>query len=193
MDNNFGEIDVYQPCCTGYSVPFLFDNGKGEWELLVGSEFNELHHYTSIDNNLDGAFSLNSLNYGEIEEGSRIAAVGADLNADGRQDWVIGNERGGIALYRGEASMAISPEILTPASFQLWPNPGEDEFYLSWAAPISVEEVELYSLSGQSVWRHTPSPNATKTSIRPLDLPAGIYLLSVRSSEGIWHEKWVKQ
>ena len=97
-DNTFGGVDVMMECCTGYSVPFVWENKQGEYEMVVGSELGELHHYTNIDNNLSGTFTLETKQFGGVKEGSRLSPYAKDIDGDGKLEWVIGNGRGGFAL-----------------------------------------------------------------------------------------------
>jgi hypothetical protein len=107
------------------STPFLFRNSQGQWELLVGSQDGAIFHFGNIDGNLLGSFTVLSDSFGSIAEGTNTSPWGADLNSDGKPEWVIGNGRGGIAIYSAPDSLNTGfITSLGKTAIRLFPNPG---------------------------------------------------------------------
>jgi hypothetical protein len=87
--SNFGNVDVMKTNATvGYSAPVLFDV-NGSYELLVGSEQGYIYHYTNIDGNLSGSFTLADSMYQNIYEATRSVPTVADLDGDSKYDLII--------------------------------------------------------------------------------------------------------
>jgi len=180
VSDSLGHVDTEKPCCTGYSVPFMFDSA-GSYRLLVSSEaskqynFNEgwIWYYKNIDGNLSGHFSLVDSMYKNIWEGIRMTIAGKDINNDGLMDLVIGNYCGGVAIYMGDSTNVSVHEIdTTPFDFSLYPNPtsGNIGFY---NLPNSICSLTIYDLIGEKVFsdkilHHT-------SYVTHLDLPNGVY------------------
>lgn len=126
----FGGVHVKKKCCNGYSVPFFYDSA-GTYKLLVSSIANRnfpetgwIWHYTDIDANLTGNFTFIDSLYQNIWEGERMIVHGADINADGSMDLVIGNFAGGVTLYMGDSNPVSVPEHHPDlADFTIYPNP----------------------------------------------------------------------
>ncbi|MEM7655054.1 MAG: T9SS type A sorting domain-containing protein [Bacteroidota bacterium] len=192
VDDFFGEIDVLTDCCTGYSVPFVFENDQGQWELLVGTEFNELRHYPNLGD-LSGAFPLETLQFGDIQVGSRVAPQGADLNQDGKWDWAIGNERGGLALFQADLEMSAESAALPEAGIKLFPNPAEDYVTIQSMAGTSIQGVRLLTFSGQIMLEKKCLPFQSSAKLPLSDIPPGIYLIEAFHKEGTFVSKIIKR
>ncbi len=108
---------------NGYSVPFMWEDGSGNLQLLIGSEVGYINHYTNIENNLEGEFTLVDEIFGGIWEGTRAAACLYDLDNDGFQDILYGQIGGGLAFYNGLDTTIFVAEIPNDYSFSVFPNP----------------------------------------------------------------------
>ncbi|MDX1909600.1 MAG: FG-GAP-like repeat-containing protein [Bacteroidia bacterium] len=191
-DPAFGEVDVQPLCCTGFSVPFVFENENGAFELITGAENGELFHHTGIEGNLSGAFSLITSRFGDIRAGGRLSPAAADLNGDGLLDWVMGTRGGGLLLYTTAASLSVPAPVVSP---QLYPNPGRGYVSISLpgAAPLQIESLEITDLTGRrfSVSSHLTTPDACRLDTQYL-IP-GIYQISVRDQQGqLYRARWVR-
>jgi hypothetical protein len=179
---SFGGIDTYLPCCTGYSVPFMYDSA-GSYRMIVSSESNRtyatttgwLWHYKNIDGNLAGNFTLTDSLYKKIWEGSRMIANGTDINNDGSMDLVIGNYAGGVAMYLGDTSNVAVHELAQQSiEFSIYPNPSSSEVNILVSDLFRYEkpEVCIYNSIGELVFRQ--SLHAANTKIENRFMP-GIY------------------
>lgn len=180
-NNFFGQIDLQPACCTGFSVPFLYENEQGNWELLVGGETGEVFQYDSIDGNLTGAFSLKTNRFGEIQEGSRLSISGADIDQDGKMEWIAGNRRGGIALFDHQGMTALEPFVDPRIRFDIFPNPGtqsQAKIHLP-AKPTGSLALHIVQPNGQLVAQISLPADKTDFQFALPPLPAGIYFLQI--------------
>ncbi len=108
VTSTFGGVTVIPPGgIAGYSCPQLFDNGSG-YELLVGSERGQIFHYTNIDGNLAGTFTLADTMFQQIQELRRVTISKADIDNDGKFDLLTGCLAGGMRLYTQSAPLGQS-------------------------------------------------------------------------------------
>lgn len=178
MSAAFGNVNTIKnsvSSITGYSTPFMFEQG-GSYKLLVGSESGYVYYYNNIDGNLTGNFTLIDSTYQYIWEGTRIAPYGADINNDGFLDLAVGNYKGGVALFYGQSTNSIL-EITEDFSFNIYPNPAKD------IITINISEMKfgsrngilnVYDVLGQKV--KTIQLNGTVEQIQITDLSNGMYV-----------------
>lgn len=185
VSDSLGHVDTEKPCCTGYSIPFMFDSA-GSYRLLVASEaskqynFSEgwIWYYKNIDGNLSGHFALVDSMYKNIWEGVRMTITGKDINSDGLMDLAIGNYCGGLAIYLGDSTNVSVHEIdAAPFDFDVYPNPasGNIGFY---NLPNSSCVLSLYNLVGEKIFSDRVVHQTSY--VTRLDLPNGIYFCEIR-------------
>jgi hypothetical protein len=176
--NNIGNVDVLLPCCGGYAVPFMF-NDSGTYEMFVGSEQGYVFHYTNIDNNLTGSFTkVDSLlsQPTEVWEGQRVAANFADITNDGLMDMIVGNYRGGAALYLGDLSMGIKNEIAIEQDIAVFPNPSTGNITIRFKnAHNNNVLMHVYNTMGQMVYQ-TNFDNSQNRDVNLTALGKGVYV-----------------
>jgi FG-GAP-like repeat len=169
VDDELGQVDVSDPFneSSGHAVPCMFSGTTGP-ELLVGNERGWLAYYRPENGNLSTPFVLVDSIYADIDEGDRSAPTLHDWNADGEQDLVVGNYRGGLAFFLGdEVSVAAPPEPKAPL-FSLLPNPAS-------------EQLEVRTETGGTLSRNLTG-NRTPLSIGYL--PCGVYSAVLRTAVG---------
>ena len=178
----FGGVSVAKAgFVTGYSVPFMYPSGS-HYEMLVGTESGYLYHYTNIDGNLGGTFTLQDTAYGKIWEGQRSTPSFVDINNDGSRDLVVGNYSGGIGLYKGGTNISVQ-EMQSPVlHFKLWPNPSNGQIHVNYQSEMQHGKVtfEIYSTPGKLVYQFSPSDTQKDFSIDASQLPAGMYFCKLR-------------
>jgi hypothetical protein len=135
----FGGVEVTDPLVsyTGFSVPCFFKDAGGQFNLLVGSESGNLHHYTQISLDPGAVFKLESKHFMYITEGIRTAPALADLNADGFIDMAIGNYSGGTTLFKGQAPgpFGVDEHSGSIPQMNIFPNPSKDKFHIRFNIP----------------------------------------------------------
>lgn len=175
--DSLGKINVtLKGTTTGYSKPFFFREA-GQTKLYVGSERGYLYAFENIDGNLNGKFKLIDSIYQGINEGSRIAIGGGDLNADGFMDIVIGNSRGGTAFYSGIGILNTNENISTD-KLSFFPNPAQNSITLTHAT--QGDQLSIYQSNGSLV-KHVNIDSANEVSVEELE--TGIYFLHLRSAK----------
>lgn len=177
---NFGSINVLFPAAiAGFSVPLLFDN-NGNYEMLVGSDNGTIFHYTNIDGNLNGSFTLLDSSYQDILELKRITPAMGDIDGDGKFDLLTGCNSGGMRLYTQYTSVGIpSADASSAFNFSLIPNPS-NEFSLLNIQSEGMNEafrVSISDISGRIL-----SSSVTMQKQMQLNLTAlssGIYIVQI--------------
>ncbi len=98
----------------------------------------------------------------------------------------IGFDANGNLVYKGMTGFTIN--VINPAtvgledkvlesSLSLYPNPAADKANLSWDASLNVQNVEVYSISGQKLIDFQPTSNTAEIT----GLESGAYLVRVSS------------
>lgn len=177
ITNNLGGVDVSENwTIVGYSVPTFYDNA-GNYTLFVGSQHGVLYQYDSIDGNLGGNFKmLDSLGYYN-KVGGRLGIAIDNLNGDAIPDFVMGNYRGGLALYFGSNGSGTSiQEITNDFEMNVFPNPTDN-----WIT-INLNNTGNYNysiidMSGKKVLNG--NFNSTNTRINLEAVSNGVYVLQV--------------
>jgi hypothetical protein len=176
--STFGGIRIKRPgYVTGYSIPFLFDS-NGAYRLLVGTELGPLHMYTGIDGNLGGTFTKADTTFAGIYEGNRTSVSGADLNADGKWDFAVGNYQGGLAIYSLDIITPVQERAFDRLPVRLFPNPADKSIQVLVEEPGGSTEVTavLYNVLGEEVKRRTGTSGFL---LGTEDLQSGFYLCRV--------------
>jgi len=191
---NFGGVNVMLAgTIAGYSIPQLFDAGNG-YELLVGSDRGTIFHYTNIDGNLSGTFTLSDSVFGDIEELKRIAISVADIDGDTEFDVLTGCNAGGFRLYTRNAALGAS-EVQAPisTSFTISPNPasGVVNVVLNRGDVKGKIPFKIYDLSGKLIRETTIDAPETYMDITGIE--KGMYLIVVNDGGKAWHQKIVVQ
>lgn len=192
ITTSFGGVDVFAPCCTGYSIPFMYDSA-GSYRLVVGSEANRssganlmgwIWKFKNIDGNLGGSFTVVDSTYENIWEGTRMSVNGRDINNDGSMDLVIGNYAGGVAIYLGDTTTLSVSELGHPHfDFSIYPNPSKGEISITFTnlAPNEKFELAIYDILGEKVLFTKGMSNGRAILIDASPLPAGIYSCEIKS------------
>ena len=179
---NLGAINTQTvPNGIGYSTPQVVEV-NGSTLLITGAQDGQLEAY-QLTGPTTSAFPEISLNFGNINAGKRSCPSFADINEDGVLEIVVGNQRGGLHLYRGELSNFVPPvNVDTPnhsqLDFQLIPNPTNSEARIS--LPEYQHQEKKWSLV-DALGRVLYSGNTTQTQIMlPVEhLAAGMYYVRV--------------
>ncbi|MBL0095464.1 MAG: T9SS type A sorting domain-containing protein [Bacteroidetes bacterium] len=190
--SNFGGVNVLQPgAVAGYSAPLLFDNGAG-YELLVGSDKGAIYHFTNIDGNLTGNFTLSDSLFQGIQELKRVTLSKADIDGDSKYDLLTGCNAGGFRLYSQYTSSSIS-QIELPQNFTIHPNPAVDFCrihingdHINLKGVLSVSDI-----SGKMIKRL--EINSGMVQLNTSDLTSGMYLVHFNNGFGVTVQKLMKQ
>lgn len=194
-DDFWGSVDTEPICCTGFSIPFILENpASGQYDLLVGSETGRIIYYKDFESNLGSTFTKTSGDFGQIREGERTAITGGDINGDGIWDWIVGNVRGGIAIYSGNSLLteAVAPTTVS-ADVQLYPNPSQGELNLAYRVKAGEKfSIAISDVSGRSIYTETGIGSTGNMQIDAATWSPGVYFVAMRvNGEFAGVKKWV--
>src|SRR6185436_11883044 len=134
--------DIY-----GYSAPFIYDS-LAHYQLMVGSLSGFVYKYDNIDNNLGGNFHLVDSMF--FYEPIRSTITGADINNDGKMDFLTGNFSGGVTWYSNGSTVSVN-EIKQDNEFNIYPNPAKDMLYIKFEKS-SRHEIMVTDMLGKIVF-----------------------------------------
>lgn len=186
-NDNLGDIDVIDQTVSnfGYSMPCFFDSA-GVTHAVVGCQRGTLFHYTNVDNNLSGAFTLQDSTFtGFARMGTYSAPTLADINNDGYIDAVIGVSTGGISLYLGQNPLVSVNEAIAPSDINLFPNPAQGWVNIT-NTKVNIHEkwmLTLYDLTGRIIL--IENVTGTNHQLNTSNLNKGIYLVTIQNAKGI--------
>lgn len=186
-----GEVDTELPGIpiTGNSSPWIIDLGD-DFVIFTGSEVGPIQVYGNIEGNLELGQSFTQLDnfFGEIREGERSRPALADLNDDGFFEVVVGNLRGGLAIYGTDVDatgVIFSTNELAQSEhpFKLFPNPSTDQVTLSFDQALRENlRYSLVNSLGQEVQSGVFSAQTNKFSVA--GLVPGVYWVQVLAVDG---------
>ncbi|MBK9192996.1 MAG: T9SS type A sorting domain-containing protein [Crocinitomicaceae bacterium] len=192
LTNNLGGINVCEYwTIEGYAVPQFVDI-NGEYNLVVGSKTGWLYLYDDIEGNISTNFHLVDSTLDNIQNGTYSAPAIYDLNNDGRYEMVVGNARGGLALYKSADSSVIGTMDLEIASdIRIYPNPAKNNI------TVEIENGQTDSALQMTITVHEMSgrliqelqSNEPKVIFNTAEWKRGTYLFRIKTEKGIVSKK----
>ena len=192
ITSSFGGVSVVKTgAFAGFSVPVLFDSGNG-YELIVGSLSGYLYHFTGIDGNLGGSFTLADSIYQGIFEPMNASPAMHDVNGDGRFDLVVGTYSGGVVLYTQQlVSGTVDGMNAQGPYFDLFPNPARNEIAIRLSSlPFERPVFEVRDVLG--ALRESGVIHRVSTQIDISSLPPGFYVCRLLSGNRMFSRTFVK-
>ena len=123
-----GNIDTdLIPGGPGYSAP-VFLQTPGGLQLIAGGINGQVEAYSNPTATAD-AYPVISLTWGNTDDGNRSCPAFADLDSDGILEMVVGNQRGGLSLYKTIlVDCEVPVKTVEPGTMNLLvsPNPASD-------------------------------------------------------------------
>lgn len=196
ITNELGAVDVSEYwTIEGHAIPQFVDVDTN-YHLILGAKNGYIHYYDNIDGNLSGSFTLIDSTLEDIHIGTFSAPTIYDVDNDNRFELVLGNQRGGVALYKSGIISDIGIyENEVVYEFGLYPNPADESFIVDLKGISENELVQLkitiYDLSGRLV--QTINPSSDLIIINSDDMSNGTYLVEVRGDNGVSYKKIVIQ
>lgn len=140
-----GKVDTDVPGYSiGYSTPLFLSTPNGD-VMLTGSQLGPLELYGSLSASAD-SFPQLSASWGNVDDGARTHPALADLDDDGILEMVVGNQRGGLSLYKTtlvDCTVSTKDNTLELLSAHISPNPAHD-----WVR-VQVDQFPENTLSWQ--------------------------------------------
>jgi hypothetical protein len=166
-------------------MPCLFDSA-GVTHLVVGAQRGTLFHYTNIDGNLGGAFTLQDSAFTTLtRQGTYAAPTVGDINNDGYVDAITGVATGGVHLYLGQNPLTSSVEENTaPSDISIYPNPANGIVFITntKAKPGEKQVLTVFDLTGRVIMSENMIGQQHQLNID--GLTKGMYLINLSSNGG---------
>ncbi len=193
-DNFFGSIDCRE---FGYPEGFCDVAVKeidGEYVLFTGSESGNIRRYIHIEDSLAvGApfFQADSL-YGHIVQGRRTRVTADDINGDGKCDFFIGNQRGGLALYsNGELTVSTLIPDVPDFAFNIFPNPTSNLLNINYIHEENkIADLTIFDVLGRNVYQNNIQQN---TQLDVSNWSNGIYFCRIQTGNQFAVKKFIKK
>ncbi len=160
-----GHISVEPGGATGgfgYSQPFIKVDSAGNQLLFIGSMTGDIHEYLINPNNLRaGPFTLIDSNYMHVFTGTTNTISIADINNDGKMEYLIGTAAGGLLIYSDSlwdsSALPLAVQDVAPAgeNMHIYPNPAKKYFTCANATGFVNPQVEILNVT----WRKNTRRN----------------------------------
>jgi hypothetical protein len=162
--------------------------------LLTGSRTGTLRAYEFSDPT--ATFPILEDTIAGLDVGAFSNPTTADFDGDGLLELVVGNERGGVTYYRSDLAVGKTTGLFRTADatlrFSVFPNPSAGRVELTDLPGTQVQWISVYGSDG----RRVESVNVPYATHYTLDLSGevgGLYLIAVRTGEGIGVERVVRE
>jgi|694.fasta_scaffold03625_2 hypothetical protein len=192
LTDSLGKVNVTPiNTITGYSAPYFF-KVNGEYHLMVGSSSGFFFHYTNIDNNLTGAFTLSDDSFQDIWEGIRSSVCVHDFDNDEEPDMIVGNYCGGLHFYIGDITQSLE-ENEDKLVFKIFPNPSNGEVTVEFQDERFIQgaSIQVFNQMGQMVFEKNANLLKSQT-IDLSELKNGFYVLQVNQGQAKSFGKLIK-
>lgn len=190
--NCLGKIIISGISGKSYSAPEVMDF-NGNYKIFCGNIFGEVKIISGVENNIQGQFTLDNANYGQLLEGERSRISLADIDDDGILDMVVGNSRGGLAIFETTFKTDGTTKVnqVSDQRFIFYPNPSYGNFTIKNEDALE-KEMYIMSLDGKLIQHLKIEPNAVL--IKDLSyLSSGLYLIRVTTGSQNAFVKWIKR
>jgi len=188
-----GQVDVREfGFSEGFSAPQFLDH-NGAYRLFSGSNSGYIFLYEGIEDHLlpGEAFIKVDTVYGEINEGSKSRLAMADVNNDEILDFLVGNRRGGLALFESTFKVdgTVGLNDFAPLSaLKVYPNPARSQLYVEF--PERLEGVlKVYDTQGRVLKQM--SINTAEQQLTVDALSTGVYFLEVQTATTTYRSRFI--
>lgn len=176
------------------AMPYLYDN-NGNYELLVGSQDGGLAHLNNIDGNVLGTYDTLTLAYKNIYLGRFPDITLADLDNNGKLDYILGVSRGGLNILMEQDTIVSTVNLpIEQKMVHLYPNPTENSLTLSLAT-ASAEPLQLtiYNALGQVLQQEFRKAGQQRYGVDVSRLPSGVLFLELKGNRYQEVQSFIKQ
>jgi len=199
VNDSLGLMDSRSPGLgfpTGYGA-VAFDTDAGNLYCFLGTAQGVIRKFLVDQDSLySGGFQLIDGDFGNIKEGVRTRVAIADINSDGAKDYLVGNKRGGLALF---STLPITSPITNneelvaqPIEFAIWPNPTNDILNIGIERSNQTDfQLRIVNALGQQVMAGSIDGNK---QLNVSQFAAGVYFVELSSDNAmIGIQKFVKE
>jgi hypothetical protein len=178
-----GQIDTrIPPEVVGMSTPAIIETPDGPI-LVTGAQRGHLEAYV-LEGATQDTFPIISERWGNIDEGNRSHPAFADLDNDGILEMIIGNQRGGLAMYRTElVDCTVSVSTIAPKApeMHIHPNPARAWARVEWPVHTNVRW-QVFNALGQLAAEGESANGSFNIEVK--NWKSGVYILKAEG-EGL--------
>ena len=193
----FGGIKVYDyhlGQVPGYANPVIVKENDSLM-LYSGSQRGITQKFlVNADSLRSGAFDLLDSDVLGFNPGLRSTVSIADINHDGRNDYVCGNIRGGMMLFSDKhwgsdpvmyVSSVIEADPLIQRTMTVYPNPAKDKLICHLNKDgVILATARMYNVLGELVNTPVTSDGAQTLTLSVSEIAEGIYTLQATDDRG---------
>ncbi|MBK8634606.1 MAG: T9SS type A sorting domain-containing protein [Saprospiraceae bacterium] len=176
--DNLGKLFNNNNFATQNGSPEVFAS-SGQMYLLMGNNSDSLSLYVATSTDPTTPFVLLKRNVLPKNIGKRLNAAVADLNNDGKLDFMIGNERGGLTYFASDIVIGDPITSITSTAisneYQIFPNPASEEIIVSGIKENT--HFLILNTAGQIIQRGQFANEMEKLDLQ--QLRSGVYFLQL--------------
>jgi hypothetical protein len=169
----------------GYASPFITKEAANTY-LYSGSERGLVFKYQiNRDSLRRGSFLLVDSDVLGYNAGSRSTISIADINGDGKPEYLVGNQRGGMMMlsevnWNNDTTTAIEEPTMRNSNLVVYPNPARNVLKIESSSDLRNTQYQILDLTGNIVLE---AALEGKNEINVSALPNGIYVLHLVSAK----------
>lgn len=163
----------------GFSMPHIAER-NGQYEFFGGHQGSGIVHLGNVENDILGSYDTLSFRFADLHVGNFSTVVTADFDGDDSLDFVFGNNRGGLALYRTayEDPMTVQSQPEIAPTWRVYPNPTKGNIQLELSAPLPEEgSLQIFNPLGQLLLQERLMAGQQQWQGQLQDWPSGVYML----------------
>lgn len=178
---NFGPEQIISQNATLASCVYAADlDNNGSIDALSASQDGKIAWYKNTDGL--GTFGPEEILTTTNASGS---VFGADIDGDGDNDVVSGGAD--IIWFENRHPLSVNENIIYGVS--VYPNPVRNTLYIEVQNNSTIKSIAVFSVLGKKlIAENEPAPEVDFSG-----LPKGIYFLKVKTQDGIFSEKILKE
>lgn len=176
-----GQIDTrVPPEVVGMSTPVIIPTNDGPI-IVTGTQRGHLEAYY-LQGASEDVFPAISLRWGNLDEGFRSHPALADLDSDGILEMVVGNQRGGLSMFKTElvdCAVPVSTSAPHTPKLRISPNPATTWVRVDWPVNASVRW-QVFNALGQRIAEGESANGAFNVEVK--NWKPGIYILKAEAA-----------
>lgn len=177
---NFGAEQIITLNANGATCVYAADlDNNGSKDALSTSEDGKIAWYKNTDG--QGTFGPQEV---LTTTNASTSVFGADIDGDGDNDVVSG----GVAIVWFENMHPLSINENQIEGISIFPNPVKNKLQISAPKNSTIKNNNIFDISGKKLME---KENETKFDLS--NFPAGIYFLEVKTENGLFTEKFIKE